>query len=54
MLGATGTVFFVGVAAGSVVLGWIADKIGRKPVLVSSLSMLLLFGLLTGFAPNMY
>jgi MFS family permease len=43
---------FIGATAGSVVLGPLADRIGRKPVLLYSAGIIALFGLLMALCSN--
>lgn len=44
--------FMCGVLLGSIIFGQMSDKIGRKPVFFMSLVLQVIFGVITGFAPN--
>jgi len=48
----TTSVCFIGMAFGSVAMGWLGDRYGRKKVLFPSLFFLCLFGLLSTFSPS--
>ncbi|RVK21359.1 MFS transporter [Sinorhizobium medicae] len=48
----TGTLFFLGMLLGAVSFGKLADRIGRRHVLIVTVSLDALFGLLSVFAPN--
>ncbi len=48
----TMTVFFIFMAIGILILGPMSDKYGRKPVLIASISISLLFSAACAFAPN--
>jgi putative MFS transporter len=48
----TGTVFFLGMLIGAVGFGRLADRIGRRAVLIITVSCDALFGLLSIFAPD--
>lgn len=50
----TSTLFFLGYAIGSISLGWLADKIGRKKVVYVSSGCALSIGLCIAFSPNIY
>lgn len=43
---------FAGILVGSFVWGPIADVFGRKISLISAFSVIVIFGVLTGFSPN--
>ncbi|XP_053376201.1 organic cation transporter protein-like [Mercenaria mercenaria] len=45
------TIYFCGVMVGGVVFGHLADKFGRKPVMLISLFMPIVVGIATSFAP---
>lgn len=49
----TGTVFFLGMFLGAVVFGRIADRIGRRNVLLVTVACDAIFGLASAFAPDM-
>ena len=51
MLNLVTSMFFIGWGAGAVVVGYIADKYGRKNVLFISLGLMQLIGLITSFVP---
>ena len=42
----------VGLAIGAIIGGWMADRTGRKPVLIASVLALGIFTIATAFAPN--
>lgn len=46
--------FMTGVLLGSIIFGQMSDKIGRKPVFFMSLVLQVIFGILTGVAPDFY
>lgn len=46
------TVFFLGLAAGQLVLGPLSDKLGRRRLLLGALSIFTVVGLAMGFAPS--
>lgn len=46
------SLFFLSWAIGAVVLGWVADTYGRKIVLFPSIGMVMLFGFISAFSPN--
>lgn len=48
----TGTLFFLGMMIGAAAFGRLADKYGRRRVLLITVAMDALFGLLSVFAPN--
>ena len=48
----TMTVFFIFMAIGILILGPMSDKYGRKPVLIASISISLIFSAACAFAPN--
>lgn len=48
----TGTVFFLGMLLGAMGFGRLADRIGRRTVLIITVSADALFGILSVFAPN--
>ena len=48
----TMTIFFIFMAIGILILGPMSDKYGRKPVLIASISISLIFSALCAFAPN--
>ena len=48
------SVFFAGVGVGAPLFGILADKYGRKPTLMMSILMTVLFGVPLGLAPNYY
>jgi putative MFS transporter len=48
----TGTVFFVGMLIGAFVFGRLADRIGRRPVLMMAVLVDACFGVASGFAPD--
>lgn len=43
---------FLGATVGSLVLGGLADRYGRKPIFTLTAAMIAIFGLATGFAPS--
>ena len=47
-------IFFVGAGFGGLILGKVADTYGRKHVLFMSIGCLILIGLVSAFAPNIY
>ena len=47
-------VFTVGVVIGALICPWFADKYGRRPVFLFSQWGMIVFGLLTAFAPDYY
>jgi putative MFS transporter len=48
----TGTWFFVGMLVGAFVLGRLADRIGRRPVLLAAVLIDACFGVASAFAPD--
>ena len=48
------SIFFVGSIIGAITNGWLADRFGRKPILFANLFILLVFGLINAFMPNIY
>ena len=48
----TMTVFFIFMAIGILILGPMSDKYGRKPILIASISISLLFSAACAFAPS--
>jgi putative MFS transporter len=48
----TGTVFFVGMLIGAFVFGRLADRIGRRPVLLMAVVIDACFGVASAFAPD--
>lgn len=48
----TMTVFFIFMAMGILTFGPMSDKYGRKPILIASISISLLFSIACAFAPN--
>ena len=48
----TMTVFFIFMAVGILILGPMSDKYGRKPILIASICISLLFSAACAFAPN--
>ncbi len=48
----TGTLFFLGMMIGAAAFGRLADKYGRRRILLITVAMDALFGLLSVFAPN--
>jgi len=49
----TGTFFFVGMLVGAFVFGRLADRIGRRPVLMMAVVIDALFGVASAFAPEL-
>jgi putative MFS transporter len=49
----TGTLFFVGMLVGAFVFGRLADRIGRRPVLMTAVIIDACFGVASAFAPDM-
>ncbi|RZI60869.1 MAG: MFS transporter, partial [Zymomonas sp.] len=49
----TGTLFFVGMLVGAFVFGRLADRIGRRPVLMIAILIDAVFGLASAFAPDL-
>ena len=48
----TMTIFFIFMAIGILILGPMSDKYGRKPVLIASISISMIFSAACAFAPN--
>lgn len=48
----TGTMFFVGMLIGAFVFGRLADRIGRRPVLMIAILIDAVFGIASAFAPD--
>src|SRR3954471_836713 len=48
----TGTLFFLGMLLGAMGFGRLADRIGRRSVLITTVACDALFGTLSIFAPN--
>lgn len=51
---ATGTFFFVGMLIGAFFFGRLADRIGRRPVLMMAVVLDAIFGVASAFAPDLY
>ncbi|SOE49817.1 MFS transporter [Orrella dioscoreae] len=49
----TGTAFFLGMLVGAFVLGRLADRIGRRPVLLGAIVIDAVFGIASAFAPDL-
>ncbi len=49
----TGTLFFLGMLVGAFVFGRLADRIGRRPVLMISIVIDAIFGIASAFAPDL-
>lgn len=43
---------FAGATVGTLILGPLGDKIGRKPILLCASSIITVFGILTSICPN--
>eukprot|EP00794_Sanderia_malayensis_P010683 gene10683-11819_t len=43
---------FISIALGALVLGWLADRYGRKPVLIPSSAAIVIIGFISAFSPN--
>ena len=48
----TGTLFFLGMLVGAAVFGRLADRYGRRRILLATVAVDAVFGLLSAFAPN--
>ena len=48
------SIYFVGCAIGAIILGWIGDKYGRKILIFPSFTIMMLFGFISSFLPNIY
>ena len=48
------SIIFVGTGFGSLIVGWLADNYGRKPILFISVTLITWFGFLSAFMPNIY
>lgn len=48
----TGTMFFIGMLIGAFAFGRLADRIGRRPVLLSAVLVDAVFGIASAFAPD--
>ncbi|MEM3192463.1 MAG: MFS transporter [Candidatus Micrarchaeaceae archaeon] len=53
LLGLTAAATQGGAVIGALTGGWLADKIGRRPVFLSTMIIFIVFGLAQAFAPNM-
>ncbi|MEM0159822.1 MAG: MFS transporter [Candidatus Micrarchaeaceae archaeon] len=53
LLGLTAAATQGGAVIGALVGGWLADKIGRRPIFLSTMIIFIVFGLAQAFAPNM-
>ena len=50
--GYLGSSYFIGNLVGSLLWGWVSDKVGRRPVLLTGVIAILLTELLFGFSQN--
>ncbi|XP_072020972.1 organic cation transporter protein-like [Amphiura filiformis] len=48
------SIFFVGTLFGSIVMGILSDRIGRKPTLFMGIAVQVVFGVATAFSPNFW
>lgn len=48
------SMLFIGWIFGAGILGWFADNYGRKRVIFVSISIVMLFGIISAFMPNIY
>lgn len=54
MRGTADAMFMVGVLLGSIIFGYLSDKLGRKPIFFASLVIQLIFGVAAAVAPEYY
>ncbi|XP_057304312.1 uncharacterized protein LOC130641507 [Hydractinia symbiolongicarpus] len=50
----TSSIFFLSWGIGAIVLGYFADKTGRKSIIFPSIFVIIIGGLITSFLPNIY